>query len=344
MFLSLRTVDADAKFCREAKPGLARRRARSDHGDMTATRSVQNVFALGDDDAYRRWRDAKLARYPKSLDQITVDIERLEAPTKSEKAAIAAAVAAANMCRYRCRISSRDAEAARPKVAAFARHCGLHEFEDHRSAESDGIVALEQTDAPGKQGYIPYSNRAIGWHTDGYYNYEGPGRAIRSMLLHCAHDAAAGGSNGLLDHEIAYIRLRDASPTLVAALMHPDCLTIPENREDGGEIRPENRGPVFAVDDQGSLLMRYTARRKYAIWRKDPATAAAAEALTELLRDDAIVMRVRLLPGEGLICNNVLHDRSAFENSGDGTRSRLFYRVRSYDKVRPSHLAKGTQA
>ena len=309
---------------------------------MTPASAHEKVFVLGDDRAYGRWREAKLARYPVSLDQITVDIARPEAPSESETAAVTAAVASANMCRYRCRGVTEDIQEARRAVAAFARHFGLREFEEHRSAESDGIVALERTDAPDKRGYIPYSNRAIGWHTDGYYNYNGPGRAIRSMLLHCARAAASGGANGLLDHEIAYIRLRDASPALVAALMHPECLTIPENREEDGGLRPANTGPVFAVDGNGSLLMRYTARPKYAVWRKDAETASAVEALTGLLSEDEAAMRVRLLPGEGLICNNVLHDRGAFED-GTGDRRRLYFRIRSYDTVGPDRSARSNQ-
>ena len=38
------------------------------------------------------------------------------------------------------------------------------------------------------------------------------------MLLHCVRDAAEGGVNRFLDHDIAYILLRDAIPTFIAAL------------------------------------------------------------------------------------------------------------------------------
>jgi len=45
-------------------------------------------------------------------------------------------------------------------------------------------------------------------------------------LLYCAQDATEGGENQLLDHEIAYILLRDADPRFIEALMHPAAMTI----------------------------------------------------------------------------------------------------------------------
>ena len=36
-------------------------------------------------------------------------------------------------------------------------------------------------------------------------------RRIRSMILHCVRPAAEGGVNALMDHEMAYIALRDES-------------------------------------------------------------------------------------------------------------------------------------
>ncbi|MCP5430235.1 MAG: taurine catabolism dioxygenase TauD, partial [Chromatiaceae bacterium] len=38
--------------------------------------------------------------------------------------------------------------------------------------------------------------------------------------------------------------------------------------------------------------------------------------------------------GWGLISNNVLHDRSGFEDDPDPARKRLLYRARYYDRIR----------
>ena len=56
-------------------------------------------------------------------------------------------------------------------------------------------------------------------------------------MLHCVSPAADGGENGLLDPEIAYLRLRDENPEFIRALMAPDAMTIPANTEEGGENR-----------------------------------------------------------------------------------------------------------
>ena len=58
--------------------------------------------------------------------------------------------------------------------------------------------------------------------------------------------------------------------------------------------------------------MRFTARRRNVVWRDDPVTQRSVEALLGVLRDDPLVAETRLAAGQGLVCNNVLHDRSAF--------------------------------
>ena len=302
----------------------------------------RSVFSLGDEGAYRRWRDAKLANYPRSPDELTVDLSALAAPTPAETRAVLSACRQANMCLFRSR-QHLDDPATRRNLAAFAHHFGLLRFEAHRSAEVDGIVALEVAAEGGRLGYIPHTNRPLGWHTDGYYNFQGPARVIRSMLLYCVRSANDGGENGLLDHEIAYIRLRDENPDYIAALMHPEAMTIPANEEANGKTRAENVGPVFVLDpDTGGLAMRYTARKRNIRWREDAATQAAVYALECALNEDSLIMRIRLAPGEGVICNNVLHNRSGFEAGASSQPGRLLYRIRSYDRVRELEAALDT--
>jgi alpha-ketoglutarate-dependent taurine dioxygenase len=300
----------------------------------------RSVFLLGDDRAYRCWRDAKLADFPRSPDDLTVEVSALAAPTAAESQAVLAACRRANSCLYRSREHRGDAAGTCRALAVFARHFGLVQFEAHRSAEADGIVALEITERGGRAGYIPYTNRPLGWHTDGYYNYHGPKRMIRAMLLHCVRSAGEGGENGLLDHEIAYIRLRDENPDYIAALMRPDVMTIPANTEPDGMIRAENTGPVFVIDPEtGGLAMRYTARKRHIRWRDDAVTQAALRALERVVREDPMVIRVKLAPGEGVISNNVLHDRIGFDTADGVGSGRLVYRIRSYDAVGHRALA-----
>jgi alpha-ketoglutarate-dependent taurine dioxygenase len=179
--------------------------------------------------------------------------------------------------------------------------------------------------------FIPYTNRPLKWHTDGYYHPQQ--QRIRAMLLHCVRPATSGGVNALLDHELVYIALRDASPRWLQALMAADAMTIPAREDEVGIARPAQSGPVFSVDPHdGALHMRYTARTRSIAWKDDAATLKAVAFLERLLADDnPDVIRLRLDAGMGIVANNVLHDRSAFVD--DPSRPRLIYRARYLDRV-----------
>src|SRR5690606_19858266 len=102
---------------------------------------------------------------------------------------------------------------------------------------------------------------------------------------HCVRPAREGGGNALLDPEILYIRLRDESPALVAALMHNEAMRIPDSVEEDGRVRPASTGPVLWVDPRdGSLGMRYTARARNVSWRDDADTRSALALIERLLQ------------------------------------------------------------
>lgn len=283
-------------------------------------------FDLADDDAYRRWRDVKLADYPRTVDELVVEVRDPRHLSRAEHAAIAARLTRANMAVYASPLRDHD----HAIVRDLGRQFGLRRLDNHWLADDDGvsrITAVADDERPRGE-FIPYTDRPIRWHTDGYYN---PAvRRIRAMILHCVQDAAAGGGNGLLDHEIAYIHLRDAAREHVAALMD-DVMTIPARADAHGVARAAESGPVFEVDAASARLhMRYTARTVSIQWRDDAATRAALACLEAFLASDsAPVLRTRLAPGMGLICANVLHDRSGFTD--DPQRPRLLLRGRFYD-------------
>ena len=291
-------------------------------------------FSLGSETFYRLWREAKLANSPRNLDEIRVPVRDLAAPGTAERAQILRSIARCNMAIYVSQSASTDesSPARRQDLTGFLAAFGLRSVEKHRSAEDDGFVAIEVSPMPAKRSFIPYTSRSMNWHTDGYY--AAPSEAIRAMLMHCVRSATTGGENALLDPEIAYIRLRDASPKWIAALMHPGAMTIPASIEEDGSERPVSIGPVFAIDPRdGNLQMRYTARGRNISWRDDADTRAAATFLEYLLKegDEPLILKARLSPGEGLICNNVLHTRTAFnEEAGSG---RLHYRARFATRV-----------
>jgi hypothetical protein len=143
--------------------------------------------------------------------------------------------------------------------------------------------------------------------------------------------ARAGGENALLDPELAYLALRDASPSHIRALMQPDAMTIPAREDETGVARAAQAGPVFSVDADGRLHLRYTARTRSIVWKDDPPTRAAVAALEALLATSPWVQRVRLDAGMGLVGHNVLHDRSGFVD--DPAAPRLLYRARFVDRI-----------
>jgi hypothetical protein len=123
--------------------------------------------------------------------------------------------------------------------------------------------------------------------------------------------------------------------------MAPDALTIPANTEEGGENRPAQTGPVFSVDPAtGSLHMRYTARTRSIEWKPDAETHKAVKALEQLLTGASPhVFVYRLAAGEGLLCNNVLHNRTAFTDDVDKGLTRLLYRARYYDRIAGTNVS-----
>nr|NIR27814.1 TauD/TfdA family dioxygenase [Gammaproteobacteria bacterium]NIR81669.1 TauD/TfdA family dioxygenase [Gammaproteobacteria bacterium]NIR88236.1 TauD/TfdA family dioxygenase [Gammaproteobacteria bacterium]NIU02775.1 TauD/TfdA family dioxygenase [Gammaproteobacteria bacterium]NIV73405.1 taurine catabolism dioxygenase TauD [Gammaproteobacteria bacterium] len=273
----------------------------------------------------------KLSLRPRSAEELVVPVNDPCHLCEEERRELVACCRRANNAIYVSR-ASLPADKTIPR--RVGEQLGLRRLDGNLCADDDGITSLRVMSSGSRhEGYIPYSNRAINWHTDGYYN--GPDQPIRAMLLHCVSDAASGGDNALLDHELAYALLRDESPELVAALMRPDAMTIPANIQDGEEIRPARRGPVFSVDSgTGALHMRYTARTRSIEWRDDPLTRAAVEFLAHLLEDGSeYVLRYRLQPGQGLVSNNTLHTRAAFQDDPSAGKSRLLYRARYYDRI-----------
>lgn len=288
--------------------------------------------SLSDSDGYAEWRRARLARVRAALKEPPVVFDDLSCPPPDARDTLARRCQEAGFALYEVAHPRPDADSLRSDLRRFAACFGLEIAERHRSAGAEGIVALQPSDAASRRGYIPYTTHAMNWHTDGYYN--APEDRISAFVLHCVRPAPEGGENQLLDPEIAYIRLRDRDPDLVRALMHADAMTIPENREPDGRLRPVSTGPVFYPDPEtGRLQMRYTARTRSVAWRDDPATRAAEQALRELLvAGDPLVRTVRLRAGQGILNNNVLHNRTGF--AGEGTASaRLIYRVRFRNRI-----------
>jgi hypothetical protein len=292
-----------------------------------ASLAAPSPFDLENDRAYQAWRARKLAQRAQGEPIKLGHPGRL---SDIERRRILVECAARNFAIFR--VATRVGE---PQTAlqAFGRRLGLLDLDQNLCAEETGVTAITVKRTATDKPYIPYSNRPLGWHTDGYYN--AGGRQVRAWLLYCAQPAAEGGDNELLDHEIAYIRLRDHNPDWIRALMAPNAMTIPSNEEGGRGIRPDHAGPVFSVSPHdGTLHMRYSARPRNVIWAQDDATRSAAAFLLELFRHgDEHGLRYRLSAGEGVISNNVLHRRDGFRDDPATGHKRLLYRARYYQRL-----------
>ncbi|MGV8991629.1 MAG: TauD/TfdA family dioxygenase [Thiobacillus sp.] len=292
--------------------------------------AAPSPFDLSNETGYRVWRDAKLASYPRSVDALIVTLGDPKQLSQAETAALAACCARSNMVIYH---APNHPPADKSFPHQLAAQLGLVRLEGNYLSDEDGLSSITpaETESGGRGEFIPYTNKSINWHTDGYYN--ALDRRILGMTLHCAQDADSGGDNALLDHEIAYIQLRDINPDYVAALMQPDAMTIPARMDEDNVARAEQSGPVFAIDpEQGFLSMRYTARTRSIVWKDDAISRAAVKTLADILGNSEYVLTAHLRPGMGLLCNNVLHTRSAFIDSP--SHRRLLYRGRYYDRLR----------
>ncbi|MGH8670445.1 MAG: TauD/TfdA family dioxygenase [Burkholderiales bacterium] len=274
---------------------------------------------------YQRWRDQKLANYPNRVDELVVELKDPRSLTNAEHDAIVQRCRNANMAIY----ASQTREPDKNIPSLLGRRLGLRNLDPNFLADDDGITTLAVSNLGERPNYIPYTNRPLKWHTDGYYNP--PQRRIWAWLLHCVSSAASGGENALIDHEMIYLRLRDADLEFVRALMQPDAMTIPARNDEQGAARREETGAVFCLHPvSGDLHMRYTARTRSIRWKQDPSTQAAVAFLATVLASEP-AYRIRLESGMGIVSNNVVHQRAPFNDAGN--RQRTLYRARYHERI-----------
>ncbi len=292
---------------------------------------MNSPFSLENNDLYQFWRDKKLANYPTQLSDLIVELKDTLNMSDAEHQAILDRCKQSNMAIY---IGNTGDDPAREIPHSVGQRFGLNNLNHNWLGDDDGLTSLTVANQEDKKrkNYIPYSNRPIKWHTDGYYNTAD--KQIHAILLHCVTPAIEGGENALLDHEIAYILLREQNPDYIRLLMQDDVMTIPPRLNKDNEIvRKEEAGPIFSINPEtGNLHMRYTIRTYNVIWKDDPDTQLALKALSEILSSNSpYIFHGKLESGMGLICNNVLHDRTGFSDSEQ--QHRLIYRARYFDRI-----------
>ena len=286
----------------------------------------QTPFSLDNKAAYADWKQKKLVHYPTRFAQLVVKLNDLENISTTEYSAIKACIDKTNMA-----ICTAPNAPSKARMRVFGTHFGLNRLDANIYAGEDAITALQvQTTPSRQQAFIPYTNKPLSWHTDGYYNR--PDRQIQAMVLYCASAAEIGGENTLLDPEIVYLLMRDENPDFIQALSDPTVLTIPAHIDDDGiNQSPDQTGPVFSVID-GQLHMRYSHRKRNIIWQTSELVQQALTFLQNLFNHSPYRFEGKLKSGDILLCNNVLHNRTAFKDQGE--HKRCIYRARYYDRIK----------
>lgn len=201
---------------------------------------------------YQAWQEAKLEKYQTNLEDCIVEIENPKNLTKNEKAKLLEIVKSNNFVIFQTKIKDEFDK----NIATLNQQLGLVDYDKHLFAKNNGLSYIQKTDLKKQGEFIPYTDKELNWHTDGYYNCET--ERVRAFSLFCVRPAKVGGENQFIDYEMVYMLLQQQNPAIIEALEHPKAMTIPKF-----ENRPVSTGGVFFEDKKTKkLMMRYTQRKK----------------------------------------------------------------------------------
>jgi alpha-ketoglutarate-dependent taurine dioxygenase len=293
----------------------------------------KSAFRLSNKSAYQQWRETKLTNFNDDTNALMVTIEDITTPQHDEILTLSEQIKRYNIGFYSIKNPPKNPVQNKHDIATLATLLGLSRLDHNLCADKDKFSSITVSKHKNQHQYIPYSNRRLSWHTDGYYNTSR--QQINAFILHCEQPAKTGGKSLLLDHEMAYILLRDENPKYIHALMNPEAMTIPANILNGKTIRAAQSGPVFSFNPISEHLhMRYSARQRNIEWQQDSITLEAKAFLETLWEHGSpYILQHTLQANQGIICNNVLHCRTAFKDHHNPEKKRLLYRGRYLDRV-----------
>ena len=275
------------------------------------------MFLSSKSSEFLKWAAQKENNIPKNINEISVEIKDINRATKNEISKIRSTLDKFNSCLYR---SNRDLES-NSCLLDFAKAVGMKTF-DCNNIEANEISTISSIKNEKIQ-YIPYTNKALNWHTDGYYDK----KPLFSWLLHCINPADDGGENYLLDHELA-MREYVLSYDDIEVLMNKRAITIPESQ---GSNRSEISTYIFSFDnDYEKLHMRFSMRKENI--KMSDNTLTAMSKLTNVIENNCSKYSItyKLSKNEGILSNNILHGRNSFK---DDKVQRKLLRIRSYERL-----------
>ena len=266
---------------------------------------------------FLRWAEEKEKNIPHNVNEILVNIHDINNVKISEIYKIKETINRYNSCIY----SSKVALKTNTNLLKFVESVGMRTY-DRNNIESNEISTITPLQN-NIINYIPYTDKSLNWHTDGYYDR----KSIFSWLLHCVNPATQGGENYLLDHELAlreYVLRNDDIDNLMAE----DALIIPESKDT---LRSEISTYIFSFKNPYKKLhMRFSMRKDNI--GTSPKASSAITKLREIIENDCAKysLTYKLQKNEGIITNNILHGREAFK---DDKVKRKLLRIRSYERL-----------
>lgn len=294
---------------------------------------------------FTRWRAEKLAALDALAEPPLLNLSSNESAVRWGPQA-AKSLFAHGFFRYssawaRCENSlGNDSEAEKAQSDWLEELClafGLRTQERSLFAPEVGFTRLT-VGAQGNSGYSPFSNRPLGWHTDGYTSTSPP---VKSFVLHCISPAAQGGQTYFLDAELVCIHLFDHYRFAFDVLTQP-VMQIPANQ--GTEAGERAAVTVCVIDLQAGLppLVRYTNRRKHVTWLGGAKTEEAVDALRRSIDELKAYWRSwRFEAGQGVVSANGLHKRTPYDDGPGATR--LLLRGRFAERPRAPHFNTGNE-
>ena len=264
------------------------------------------------------WSAKKDLNIPSNINDLKVSISDINHVSKTEISQIKQKLTKFNCCIYASGTDLDDDS----KIMRFAQSLCMRTFDSHNIDDS-AISTISANKDENNMRYIPYTNKGLNWHTDGYYD----SKPIFSWLLHCIEPALSGGENFLLDHELAireYILKYDD----IIYLTNNETFSIPTDEVAKREITSN-----YVCDmnnEYKKLHMNFSMRKENIIVNKD--SGSAMSKLIKIIKEDCkkYHLTYKLSKSEGIVSNNILHGRNAFK---DGRVMRKILRIRSHERL-----------
>lgn len=274
---------------------------------------------------YKSWRDKKLENYITDIKQCFVEIANPQSLSNAEIKQIKFLSKVNNFAL----IQTPKTQNYEQDVLAINARLGLINNDKHYFLGERGLAHITKSSDKKQGEFIPYTDKPINWHTDGYYNNEK--HRIRAFTLFCVHNADIGGENQWLDIEMLYILLREKNPELTKLLTQNNAMTIPAHIVDNKVVREESKGAIFCKDElSNSVYMRYTQRKKNIVFADG--MKEAIDFLDQTLANGSPYhFKYKMQEAQGIINNNVIHTRIGFVDNPNTPRlmlrGRYFVRV-----------------